>query len=46
MRPAQREPGTTAPTRQVVAAAVVMLALGGLGAVQAGLAGGSFTLDL
>src|SRR5580704_14648652 len=39
-------PGSTAPTRQVVAAAVVMLALGGLGAVKAGLAGGSFTLDL
>src|SRR5580698_2176230 len=39
-------PGSTAPTRQVVAAAVVMLALGGLGAVKAGLAGGEFTLDL
>ncbi len=38
--------GKTAPTRQVVAAAVVMLALGGLGAVKAGLAGGEFTLDL
>src|ERR1700733_170594 len=36
----------TAPTRQVVAAAIVMLALGGLGAVKAALAGGEFTLDL
>jgi hypothetical protein len=39
-------PGSTAPTRQVVAAAVVLLTLGGLGAVKAGMAGGSFTLDL
>ena len=50
MQPATREvPGTparTAPTRQVVAAAILLLALGGLGAVKAGLAGASFTLDL
>jgi len=44
MRPGS--PGATAPTRQVVAAAVVFLTLGALGAVKAGLAGGSFTYDL
>jgi hypothetical protein len=39
-------PRSTAPTRQVVAAAIAMLALGGLGAVRAGMAGGSFMYDL
>jgi len=36
----------TAPTRQVVAAALTLLLLGGVGAVQAGLAGDSFMYDL
>jgi hypothetical protein len=36
----------TAPTRQVVVAALVLLALGAVGAVQAGLAGGRFMFDL
>ena len=36
----------TAPTRQVVAAALTLLVLGGVGAVQAGLAGASFMYDL
>jgi hypothetical protein len=36
----------TAPTRQVVIAALTLLVLGGVGAVQAGLAGGEFMFDL
>ena len=36
----------TAPTRQVVAAALALLVLGAVGAVQAGLAGASFMFDL
>ena len=36
----------TAPTRQVVGAAIALLVLGALGAVQAGLAGASFMFDL
>jgi hypothetical protein len=36
----------TAPTRQVVAAAVALLVLGGIGAVKAGLAGADFMYDL
>src|SRR3954470_24389583 len=36
----------TAPTRQVVAAALTLLVLGAVGAVQAGLAGASFMFDL
>lgn len=39
-------PPETAPTRQVVAAAITLLVLGGVGAVQAGLAGASFMFDL
>ncbi|HEY3807533.1 MAG TPA: alkaline phosphatase family protein [Kofleriaceae bacterium] len=39
-------PRSTAPTRQVVAAAIAMLVLGALGAVKAGMAGGSFMYDL
>jgi hypothetical protein len=39
-------PPETAPTRQVVAAALTLLVLGGVGAVQAGLAGASFMYDL
>jgi len=39
-------PRPTAPTRQVVAAALVLLILGAVGAVQAGLAGGAFMFDL
>lgn len=35
-----------APTRQIVAAALTLLVLGALGAVQAGLAGASFMYDL
>jgi hypothetical protein len=45
MRPWHRPP-ETAPTRQVVAAALTLLVLGGVGAVQAGLAGASFMYDL
>src|ERR1051325_2823317 len=45
MRSRQRPP-ETAPTRQVVAAALTLLVLGGVGAVQAGLAGASFMYDL
>jgi hypothetical protein len=45
MRSWHRPPGT-APTRQVVAAALTLLVLGGVGAVQAGLAGASFMYDL
>ncbi|TMQ03889.1 MAG: hypothetical protein E6J91_45405 [Deltaproteobacteria bacterium] len=41
-----RRPPETAPTRQVVAAALTLLVLGAVGAVQAGLAGGSFMFDL
>ncbi|MBA3458164.1 MAG: alkaline phosphatase family protein [Deltaproteobacteria bacterium] len=37
---------TTAPTRHVVAAALALLVVGTLGAVQAARAGGSFMLDL
>jgi Type I phosphodiesterase / nucleotide pyrophosphatase len=36
----------TAPTRQVVAAALTLVVLGAVGAVQAGLAGASFMYDL
>src|SRR5690349_18924401 len=39
-------PPETAPTRQVVAAALTLLVLGAVGAVQAGLAGASFMFDL
>src|SRR3954463_13604772 len=39
-------PPETAPTRQVVAAALTLLVLGGVGAVQAGVAGASFMFDL
>lgn len=39
-------PRETAPTRQVVIAAITLLVLGGVGAVQAGLAGGEFMFDL
>ncbi len=42
MQRAQR----TAPTRQVVAAALVLLVVGALGAIQAGFAGGGFMFDL
>src|ERR1051325_710154 len=45
MRSRQRPP-ETAPTRQVVAAALTLLVLGGVGAVQAGMAGSSFMYDL
>jgi hypothetical protein len=41
-----RRPPETAPTRQVVAAALTLLVLGAVGAVQAGLAGASFMFDL
>src|SRR3954451_12189901 len=41
-----RRPLETAPTRQVVAAALTLLVLGAVGAVQAGLAGASFMFDL
>src|SRR5688572_30977282 len=36
----------TAPTRQVVAAALTLLVLGAIGAVKAGLAGADFMTDL
>lgn len=39
-------PKGTAPTRQVVAAALTLVVLGAVGAVQAGLAGASFMFDL
>ena len=39
-------PRETAPTRQVVGAALTLLVLGAIGAVQAGLAGGRFMFDL
>ena len=39
-------PPATAPTRRVVAAAIALVVLGGIGAVQAGLAGGDFMFDL
>jgi PAS domain-containing protein len=42
----QRSPIHTAPTRQVVAAALVLLVLGALGAIQAGFAGSDFMFDL
>src|SRR6185295_16388848 len=45
MRSLHRPP-VTAPTRQVVAAALALLVLGAVGAVQAGLAGASFMFDL
>ncbi|HEY0987302.1 MAG TPA: alkaline phosphatase family protein, partial [Kofleriaceae bacterium] len=45
MRSLHRPP-ETAPTRQVVAAALTLLVLGAIGAVQAGLAGASFMFDL
>jgi hypothetical protein len=41
-----RRHGDTAPTRQVVAAALTLCVLGAVGAVQAGLAGASFMFDL
>src|ERR1041384_1988254 len=41
-----RRPPETAPTRQVVAAALTLLVLGAVGAVQAGTAGASFMFDL
>ncbi|HTR49858.1 MAG TPA: alkaline phosphatase family protein [Kofleriaceae bacterium] len=41
-----RPPVRTAPTRQVVAAALTLLVLGAVGAVKAGLAGGDFMFDL
>jgi hypothetical protein len=37
---------STAPTRQVVAAALALVVLGAVGAVQAGLAGAAFMFDL
>jgi type I phosphodiesterase/nucleotide pyrophosphatase len=43
---ALHRPPETAPTRQVVAAALTLLVLGAVGAVQAGLAGASFMFDL
>ena len=47
VRPIMRhEPKATAPTRQVVAAAIALVILGGVGAVKAGLAGADFTFDL
>ena len=42
----RHEPKATAPTRQVVAAAIALVILGGVGAVKAGLAGADFTFDL
>ncbi|HEY5927984.1 MAG TPA: alkaline phosphatase family protein [Kofleriaceae bacterium] len=39
-------PRETAPTRQVVIAALTLLVLGGVGALQAGRAGGEFMFDL
>lgn len=39
-------PRETAPTRQVVVAAITLLVLGAVGAVQAGLAGSRFMFDL
>jgi len=45
MRSLNRPP-ETAPVRQVVAAAIALLVLGAVGAVQAGLAGASFMFDL
>lgn len=45
MRSLHRPP-ETAPLRQVVAAALTLLVLGAVGAVQAGLAGASFMFDL
>jgi len=45
MRSLHRPP-ETAPTRQVVGAALTLLVLGAVGAVQAGLAGASFMFDL
>ena len=41
-----RAPEKTAPTRQVVAAALALLVLGAVGAVKAGLAGADFMFDL
>ena len=41
-----RPPTATAPTRQVVIAALALVVLGAIGAVKAGLAGGSFMFDL
>jgi hypothetical protein len=43
---AMHPPAKTAPMRQVVAAAIALLVLGGVGAVKAGLAGGDFMFDL
>jgi hypothetical protein len=45
MRSARRPP-ETAPTREVVAAALTLLMLGAVGAIQAGTAGASFMFDL
>jgi len=41
-----RRPPETAPTRRVVAAALALVVVGAVGAVQAGLAGASFMFDL
>jgi len=43
---ASRRPRDTAPTRHVVTAALTLLVVGTVGAVQAGMAGGSFMHDL
>src|SRR5438067_13660579 len=43
---ARHGPPKTAPMRQVVAAAIALVVLGGVGAVKAGLAGGDFMFDL
>jgi hypothetical protein len=43
---ARQGPPKTAPTRQVVAAAIALVVLGAVGAVKAGLAGGDFMFDL
>src|SRR5256885_3923835 len=45
VRPLSRS-APTAPTRQVVAAALTLVVLGGVGAVKAGLAGSDFMFDL
>ncbi len=42
----QRSHIRTAPTRQVVAAALALLVLGAMGAIQAGFAGSNFMFDL
>src|SRR5258706_16419720 len=42
----RQTPRKTAPTRQVVVAAVILLLLGAGGAIQAGFAGSDFMFDL